>query len=117
MGRFIALLGMFRTSGPVPKRGHLASVLAGLFIVLVFVAVGVRMTWDTELDELVFGFIAMYLMLGILLIRVGGDHAVIKANDANGSNLGDIDRSVVTGDVRSKENAGNDQNKSGGGAK
>lgn len=46
--------------------------LSGLSIVFICVAVMIRMTWDAELDELVFGFIGMFILVALIMMRAGG---------------------------------------------
>lgn len=67
----IPLLSMFKSSDAVPEQNRLLVSLCGVLIVLLFVAVSLRMIWNVELTEIVFAFIAMYLLLAILMIRSG----------------------------------------------
>lgn len=73
MVRFSALWSALTSvTGFVPKKARMLVALSGLSIVFICVAVMIRMTWDAELDELVFGFIGMFILVALIMMRAGG---------------------------------------------
>jgi len=77
----------------VPAKARMLSVMVGIFIVFVCVALLINLAWGRELDELLFGFISMYVILAIILMRVG----VVNASGSDQVNLNG-DRNLGSGD-------------------